>query len=296
MIKISQIHAPVIVIGMHRSGTSVLSRLLSMLGVNMGLRVDDNWESNHTRRINQFIFRQINATWDHVTPFNNLYKSNDHVRQLELLMRSSINRRFILDHFGLSDSIAIKPKSGKTWFWGWKDPRNTFTLPFWKAIFPAAKIIHIYRNPVDVGLSLKTREELTGVDYENNYKTRFKKIIRYGRIGMSNVNMLDAENGCRLWEQYVSQALEHEKTYGNDVLSICYEELLADVTSAINIVSAFLEINNPDTYSSQINAAVKSDNRYKFINSDEGMRIYLAWRENTLFRQLGYPLRLKHVI
>ena len=262
----------------------------------MGLRVDDNWELNHTRRINQFIFRQINATWDHVTPFNNLYKSNDHVRQLELLMRSFINRRFILDHFGLSDSIAIKPKSGKTWFWGWKDPRNTFTLPFWKAIFPAAKIIHIYRNPVDVGLSLKTREELTGVDYENNYKTRFKKIIRYGRIGMSNVNMLDAENGCRLWEQYVSQALEHDKTYGNDVLSICYEELLADVASAINIVSAFLEINNPDTYSSQINAAVKSDNRYKFINSDEGMRIYLAWRENTLFRQMGYPLRLKHVI
>ncbi len=267
-----------------------------MLGVKMGLRVDDNWESNHTRRINQFIFRQINATWDHITPFNNLYKSNDHARQIERLMRSFINRRFILDHFGLSDSIAIKPKSGKTWFWGWKDPRNTFTLPFWKAIFPAAKIIHIYRNPVDVALSLKLREELIGIEYKNDIKTRFKKIIRYGRIGMSNVNMLDAENGCRLWEQYVSQALEHEITYGNDVLSICYEELLADVTSAINIVLAFLEINNTDTYSSQINAAVKSDNRYKFINSDEGMRIYLAWRENTLFRQLGYPLRLKHVI
>ena len=141
----------------------------------MGLRVDDNWESNHTRRINQFIFRQINATWDHVTPFNNLYKSNDHARQIELLMRSFINRRFILDHFGLSDSIAIKPKSGKTWFWGWKDPRNTFTLPFWKAIFPAAKIIHIYRNPVDVALSLKTREELTGVDYENDIRQDLKK-------------------------------------------------------------------------------------------------------------------------
>lgn len=262
----------------------------------MGLRVDDNWESNHTRRINQFIFRQINATWDHVTPFNNLYKNNDYARQIELLMRSFINRRFILDHFGVSDSVAMKPKSDKKCFWGWKDPRNTFTVPFWKAIFPNAKIIHIYRNPVDVALSLKMREESIGVDYENDYKTRLKKIIRYGRIGMGNVNMLDAENGCRLWEQYVNQALEHEVTYGNDVLSICYEELLEDVKSSVDLVSLFLDLNGADNNTSLINAAVKSDNIYKFINSDEGMRIYPEWRENALFRKLGYPHRLKHVI
>ena len=38
--------------------------------------------------------------------------------------------------------------------WGWKDPRNVFTLPLWLRVFPEAKIIYIVRNGVDVAASL----------------------------------------------------------------------------------------------------------------------------------------------
>ncbi len=30
--------------------------------------------------------------------------------------------------------------------WGWKDPRNTFTLPMWLSIFPKARVLHVLRN------------------------------------------------------------------------------------------------------------------------------------------------------
>ena len=40
--------------------------------------------------------------------------------------------------------------------WGWKT-LEILTLPIWKSIFPDSKIIHIYRNPVDVANSLKYR-------------------------------------------------------------------------------------------------------------------------------------------
>lgn len=33
--------------------------------------------------------------------------------------------------------------------WGWKDPKNSFTIDLWKEIFPNAKVLHIYRNPID---------------------------------------------------------------------------------------------------------------------------------------------------
>ncbi|MEZ5023867.1 MAG: sulfotransferase [Chitinophagales bacterium] len=42
--------------------------------------------------------------------------------------------------------------------WGWKEPRNSFTLEFYKELFPDAKIIHIYRNPIDSANSYLKRD------------------------------------------------------------------------------------------------------------------------------------------
>src|SRR5262249_51761949 len=42
--------------------------------------------------------------------------------------------------------------------WGWKDPRNTYTLPIWLDVFPHAKVVHVYRHGVDVAHSLRVRQ------------------------------------------------------------------------------------------------------------------------------------------
>ena len=43
--------------------------------------------------------------------------------------------------------------------WGFKDPRNSLTLPFWQRILPPMRYVICLRNPVDVAASLKARKE-----------------------------------------------------------------------------------------------------------------------------------------
>jgi hypothetical protein len=43
--------------------------------------------------------------------------------------------------------------------WGWKDPRNSLTLPFWLSLRPRMKVIICVRNPVEVALSERRRWE-----------------------------------------------------------------------------------------------------------------------------------------
>src|SRR5439155_6368406 len=40
---------------------------------------------------------------------------------------------------------------------GWKDPRNSLTLPFWKDLLPGLKTIIMVRNPLEVAYSMKER-------------------------------------------------------------------------------------------------------------------------------------------
>ena len=41
--------------------------------------------------------------------------------------------------------------------WGWKDPRNSLTLPFWEDLLPGLKTLIIVRNPLEVAYSMRTR-------------------------------------------------------------------------------------------------------------------------------------------
>jgi hypothetical protein len=41
--------------------------------------------------------------------------------------------------------------------WGWKDPRNSLTLPFWMKLVPNLKVVIPLRNPLEVAASLYKR-------------------------------------------------------------------------------------------------------------------------------------------
>ena len=55
---------PVIVIGMHRSGTSLMVKILEELGVFMGADQEHNKESIFFIWINKWIMHQTHASWD----------------------------------------------------------------------------------------------------------------------------------------------------------------------------------------------------------------------------------------
>ena len=41
--------------------------------------------------------------------------------------------------------------------WGWKDPRNSLTLPFWQKLLPGMKTLIMVRNPLEVAHSMRER-------------------------------------------------------------------------------------------------------------------------------------------
>lgn len=64
--------APVLVIGMHRSGTSLVTRLLRDLGLFIGWRLDDNAEAYLFRALNEWLLREAGATWQTPAPVRRL--------------------------------------------------------------------------------------------------------------------------------------------------------------------------------------------------------------------------------
>jgi hypothetical protein len=94
--------------------------------------------------------------------------------------------------------------------WGWKDPRNTFTLSAWLRIFPRAKVIHIYRNGMDVALSLHSR----------NMKTPREDKCRQPALKLKFA-------GLDLWEQYVAQAFSFGSLLGARMLNVQFEKLVS---------------------------------------------------------------------
>ena len=68
-----------IILGMHRSGTSVLARLLNMMGAYFGpegIGTDANdenpkgfWERRDVRSVNDFVLHSVNCDWHKVSDF-----------------------------------------------------------------------------------------------------------------------------------------------------------------------------------------------------------------------------------
>lgn len=138
----------VCVAGMHRSGTSMVTRLLNLCGMDLGPQSDllesraDNpegfWEHAWFNRVNNEILAHYGGDWDLVPDLP------PHWYQAELLGQRRIEA---VDRFASFTSPV----------WGWKDPRNSLTLRFWKQFAPAMKVVVCLRNPLDVAASLNRR-------------------------------------------------------------------------------------------------------------------------------------------
>ena len=59
---------PVIVVGAHRSGTTMVVEMLEALGLFVGERKDVNHEALFFVRFNEWLMYRSGATWDHPEP------------------------------------------------------------------------------------------------------------------------------------------------------------------------------------------------------------------------------------
>ena len=189
------------VLGMHRSGTSLLTRILNLIGLDLGpeslmLQPGEGqpkgyWENLELIHLNDAILAKHGGSWDEPPVFPSGWESSSSIEELKERARTLIQDTF-----------------GDAGLWGWKDPRNCLTLPFWQQVLPEMRYVICLRNPVDVAHSLEHRD------------------------GFS------AETSTNLWLTYVNSALEHSE--GRPRLIIFYDDLLDDCLSDLKLLAEFL--------------------------------------------------------
>lgn len=188
----AQADNPLIVIGMHRSGTTMLTRLLISAGIEMGTNLGPNYEDPFFQGVNRELLARARAHWANPAPFFSKIQDPDFKNGA---IRAAKNR---LQHRQAPDGV-----------WGWKDPRTTLTLPIWLALYPGARVVNLMRNGLDVSMSLYRRE-----------------IRRYLRLSKDRRLFPPTMAACfALWQIYVSAGLS-ASAFGNPYLELRYEDFL----------------------------------------------------------------------
>lgn len=143
----------ILVLGMHRSGTSALTRVLNLLGCQLPKQVMSggvgnelgHWESEPIASFNEEVLASAGSSWDDWLPFNSDWYQSPVVHDFV-----SRGRAWLTEEFGSSPLFVLK------------DPRICRIANFWLEIFAAEGIepavVVPVRNPLEVGNSLNDRD------------------------------------------------------------------------------------------------------------------------------------------
>ena len=188
----------ILVVGMHRSGTSALTRVLSLCGAALPRDIsepgDDNptghWESPPAKDLNDGFLEARGSAWDDAgLAFRNPPRGDAFARDV------APSDRYVL---AIENLLAHQAERGRTVVL--KEPRITILLRYWLTAAKRAgftpKAIHIFRHPADVAASLAVR------------------------------NGIPFEHACALWRKY--NLLGERDSRGVARAFVSYEALMRD--------------------------------------------------------------------
>jgi hypothetical protein len=194
-------HKAVFVVGMHRSGTSAIARLINILGVPLSVPGDlllpgpDNpagfWESSFAVSLSQALLERLGIDVFAPGELERGWEDADALAPIRWEARARLAEVFPTDE------------------WVLKDPRSCFTLPFLRAVTDTDPVIVMpYRNPLEVACSLEERD---GIPWGQALGT---------------------------WERYVRSALE--VTAGLPVSMHAFEDVVENPIAHVERLHAFL--------------------------------------------------------
>ncbi len=140
---------------MHRSGTSALTRVLSLLGCDLpkSIMAPTNanaagyWESTAVYHLNDRLLASAGTSWSDWLEFNPRWLESPKARQFR-----DEAAKIIEEEFGVSRQFILK------------DPRICRLVPFWTDVFAELDIdvvaILPIRNPLEVASSLQLRDAM----------------------------------------------------------------------------------------------------------------------------------------
>ena len=144
-----------LVLGMHRSGTSAITRVINLLGVSLGSKLkapaDDNpsgfWEHEQVVAIHEGLLQSFGMAWDDPRPLPTGWLD---------LPATAIAAKSIAD--------IIERDFATLSSWAVKDPRLCRLVPLWRRVLTPlgveSRAVIVARNPLEVAKSLSTRNDI----------------------------------------------------------------------------------------------------------------------------------------
>lgn len=187
----------VVVLGMHRSGTSVVTRVINLLGLPI-CRDDDlqtgpdnptgHWESASLINFNDRILKMFGGTVEAPSLMSFGWEESEQAKALH------------------DEASKVFKSAFPTDVWVWKDPRTCLTLPFWRDVWTSMPVaVLVYREPLEIFISMHKRN------------------------GISKAHCI------ALWERYLRSALLG--SVGMPLVIIDYDDLLRNPATAVSRLS-----------------------------------------------------------
>lgn len=142
------LRGPLIVCGMHRSGTSLLASLLEAAGLHLGDELLAASAGNPCGHFEDTGILEFHRT---VLVANGIV-SEGYTTQSGIAVPDAMCHE-------AAELVAARACHGRAW--GWKDPRTTLFLDFWSELLPEARYLFVFRRPWEVVDSLYRRNETT---------------------------------------------------------------------------------------------------------------------------------------
>ena len=218
----------VFVLGMHRSGTSALTGVLNLMGLDLGNDLMDGtkfnpkgyFENNSIFKMNEKILANTNSEW------NDIHFSIDKIKKSDFELYVEEIEKILQDEFKYTNNIAIK------------DPRMCLLFPIWEVaclnLGYKIKVILPYRNPLEVAQSLKTRD------------------------GFS------LEDGLLLWTQHILFAEYFTRDYQR--MTVIFSELLKNPKKILGQLYDFLDIEKEEGIAEDVGEFLDSNIKHKNIS------------------------------
>jgi GT2 family glycosyltransferase len=228
----------IFVVGMHRSGTSAITRVINLLGADlpndlMPAIENDNetgfWESISLAEIHDSLFDEMNLNWHSIVPIEEEWFYSEKVRKYEIILTEFLDR-----HFRQSNLFVIK------------DPRICRLIPLWLRVLEINSIepifILIFRNPLEVAQSLLLR------------------------------NSIPFEESELLWLRYNLEAEKYTRFENRCFIS--YQSLLDSLVESIHVIESSLKLewpNKVEDISSKVSEFIDRNLRHHIIADDMGI-------------------------
>lgn len=282
------------VLGMHRSGSSYVAGRIRGMGIDFGhdeeLIAGDAYNElgYHENKDLSYLGEEILIAL-----------GGDHMRPP--FLEPGWETSSLLDSFRAKAKLLVETKFGKSHAWGWKDPRTSLLIPFWRQIFQPTHYIIPIRNPLAVaesllrrnGIAIRHGSELwflhmaSAIFHTRGFKRKFvffenasQSPLQFDRELAEFLSIDDAASGAAAGPEFADTLVHHKQTdeqvYANEDIHSLAKALYRELCEL-----HFLERNEPNTLS----ASPRKDENlliFKMVETEPSLVINSSTLPNCL--------------